>query len=303
MGFLLKRAFSNPRVWLAFAAVLVVAATFLEPKVRLLKNTYRYLFILDITQSMNTQDYAVPGMPSDRLSFVKQALRNTLPEFPCGSQIGLGIFSNKETLLLFEPIEVCENFSILDDVISHIDWRMAWAAESNIRRGLYSSIRTVVRLAEKPHLVFMTDGEPTIEDYHPAPLKRHAGKTKGIVVGVGGQTPAPIPKLDQENTLIGYWKSEEISILQNHSSASGNEDGYYLSTVDEANLRNLAALTKLHYHRLETPDGLKQVLLADEFADKQSVMTDIRWIFALTALVLVFVDYATTLRTSPGSRD
>ena len=295
MFLVLKRGILNPSAWMLMFAAIATLVTFYDPTIELEQNTYNYVVIFDITQSMNTHDYKVDGMPPDRLSFAKKTLRNTLQDIPCGSQIGLGIFSNKEILLLFNPIEVCKNFSILDDVIAHIDWRMTWAAQSNIRRGLYNSLRTLSRLPEKPHIVFMTDGESTVQDFRPAPFHRLSKKIKGMIIGVGGHIPTPIPKLDQENTLMGYWKKEEISILHHTPDESGSDTGYYLSTVDQTHLQNLATLTGLHYYHLETIEHFKQALFVDEFATKRRVNDDIRWVFGLLAMTLVLATYLPNL--------
>lgn len=287
---LLRQASSNVQLWLVLLAIIATSITFFNPKISRDKNRYNYLFIVDITQSMNTRDYTVPGMPSDRLSFVKQVLNKNLSSFSCGSRMGLGVFSNKEALILFEPIDICKNFPILADAISHLDWRMAWAANSNIRRGLYNSILRAADLPDPPHLVFMTDGEPTIEEYYPAPLERLPKTAKGLIIGIGGHTPAPIPKLDQDNIVADYWRADQIQYSPGRKKDVG-KDNYYLSTVDEANLRNLALLTGLQYHRLDTPEDFQQILLADEFATKQPVMTDIRWAFALIAMFFILVSY------------
>lgn len=287
----LKKPFANKQVWLIILAILMVLVTFFNPSINARRNTYNYLVIVDITQSMNTRDYTSRDMPADRLSFVKATLKKILPAFPCGSAMGLGIFANKKTLLLFEPIEICSNYAVLDDTLSHIDWRMAWAGDSNVRRGLYRALVATTKLSKHPHLIFFSDGESTIDDDYPAPLNRLADKAGGIIIGVGGRTPTPIPKLDQDNMLTGYWKREEISNLQFSRQEKDRHSNHYLSSVDETNLKHLANLSNLHYHRLESSENLIEILISDQFAVPQSVNLDIRWLCALVALMLLLTIY------------
>jgi mxaL protein len=42
-----------------------------------------------------------------------------------------------------------------------IDWRIAWAADSHIAKDLYSSIKEISQMKDKPRLIFFTDGQQT----------------------------------------------------------------------------------------------------------------------------------------------
>lgn len=290
--------------WLLLLAAITLALTLVKPTLALRKNVHRYLIIIDVTQSMNARDYYQPGMPPDRLSFVKAAIQRSLPDFPCGSEVGLAIFANRGIHLLFEPLEICDHFGIIDNVISHIDWRMAWAGDSNIARGLYRGIKDTIRLGENTRLAFFTDGEQTVKELHSPPLRKYLGEVAGLIIGVGSLTPSPLPKLDIENnTVVGHWRDDEVGNVlsavgshalpkkQSHNNREPEKIPLYLSMLHELKLKQLATMTGLDYHRLQSSDGLSQAMRSKNFSEVQTVKSDIRWILALTALLLVLATW------------
>jgi mxaL protein len=116
---------------------------------------FNYVFVIDITQSMNARDYHVTDLPADRLSVVKQSIKHALQKLPCDSKASLGLFTNKNMFMLFEPLEICQHYNVLEQSLMKIDWRMAWAADSHIARGIYTSIKEINRMEDKPRLVFL----------------------------------------------------------------------------------------------------------------------------------------------------
>jgi mxaL protein len=283
---------------LLIAAVLV-AVTFADPKLPLPVRVYRYAFVIDITQSMNVRDYHVENMPAERLEFVKEAVRRAVHDLPCGSEVGLGLFTTRSVQLLFEPIEVCEHLSVIDDVLAHIDWRMAWAANSFIAQGVYAAIRDIRNRDPGIRLAFFTDGQEAPPQTVRPMFTGKPGEVSGLIVGVGGPHPTTVPKYDRENHLIGYWENTDIAEMPESSTAyesaappSGlSRTGYYLSWRDENHLRDLSATTGLGYHRLESPEGLMKALLSPEYAERRTTKLDIRWLLGLAALLLLALGY------------
>ena len=282
--------------WLFLLAFSALCLCLLNPRFSIEQDTYRYIFVLDITQSMNAKDYHLPDLPPDRLSFGKHALRGAIRQLPCGSETGVALFTTQNVMLLFEPLEVCAHFSVIDSVIAQIDWRMSWAADSNIERGLYTAILASKQQNKATHLVFLSDGEQNVSELHRPPLAEHFGTVKGFIIGVGGTHPTPIPKLDAQNNLIGYWTNREVEIFPltgaidpGNSKMSKNiaAKNKYLSGLREQDLRFLARSTGLRYKRLENPDQFTKLLQTSELAEQRTVKQDIRWIFALFALVLI----------------
>jgi len=291
-----QRSFDRSyRFWLPLLALVVLLFTYVHPTLPIKQNVYHFLFVIDITQSMNARDYHLEGMPADRLSVVKQSLRRVLHDFPCGSRVGLGLFTAKNIMLLFEPIEVCRHFAVIDDVIAHVDWRMAWSADSNIERGLYAAIQKIKKLDDQTRLVFLTDGEQTVSELHRPPLGKVANTVQGLIVGVGGLKPVPLPKLDQENRIIGYWLQNEVKRLDHqpptNRAAMKQNDRIYRSLLHEAELKQLAGTLGLSYHRLATVERFSEALRSVDMADRRVVATDIRWLLALSALILIVAAY------------
>jgi mxaL protein len=306
------RSWSRER-WLLLCTALALAATVASPSTKLQRNVFDLLVVVDITQSMNTLDYELDGAPASRLAAIKYALHRALPQLPCGSKMGTGIFTEYRTFLLFTPVEVCANYSELTTAIDTIDGRMAWAGGSEIAKGLYSGLLTAKAVDGTPALVFITDGHeaPPLNPRHRPEFTGKPGEVKGIIVGSGGTRPRPIPKFDLDGNPLGFWKPDEV--LQTYNSGRGgsvNQEqmvetepepdlpqlklpggSEHLSALREDYLKLLAVETKLGYQRLTARDGLTGALTDRAFARPAEVTTDLRWISALIALLCLVAAY------------
>jgi mxaL protein len=208
------------RIGLAIAlASLVLAA--LAPELRLPAARFDGVIVLDITQSMNAEDYLVDGRPVSRLAAVKAAVGRALEAMPCGSRVGWGVFTEHRTLLLIAPAEVCANFGELASVLDGIDGRMAWAGASEVAKGIHSAIRGAQALRGRPAVVFVTDGHeaPPLDPGYRPRADGLPGDFAGLIVGAGGAAPVPIPKLDLDGRRLGYWGANEVA--QTDPSSSG----------------------------------------------------------------------------------
>lgn len=279
----------NGQTWLLLVVLLLLLVTLLKPTFPVKQNIYNYVFVIDITQSMNARDYHVNGLSEDRLSFVKQSLQHTLQHLPCHSRVSIGLFTNKNMFMLFDPLEVCSHYAVIEASLMQIDWRMAWATNSHIARGLYTSIRDVSKIDSNPHLVFFTDGQQTPSGIKEPSFLLTAGLVKGLVIGVGNLQPVPIPKLDNNNNVAGFWQSKDADSLLNNNNE--NASGNYLSAVNEIDLQRLAGLTGLQYVHLETPQQLNKALQTDNPEHQEIVATDISWLLAISALLIFLFPY------------
>jgi mxaL protein len=205
-----QRLASTP-IALASACVALVLAAW-GPQPRLPIARFDGVIVLDITQSMNAEDYALDGRPASRLTAVKLALHQAFEGLPCGSRIGLGVFTEYRTMALIAPVELCENFRELTAVLDGIDGRMAWAGRSEVAKGINWAIRAANALPGRPAIVFVTDGHeaPPIHPGHRPSFDGEPGKIAGLLVGVGGSVPVPIPKLDPDGQRLGYWRADEV---------------------------------------------------------------------------------------------
>ena len=305
-------------LWLALLAAALLAATFARPSVPVTRDVYRYLVVLDITQSMNVMDYALDGRPASRLAFAKEALHRALSEIPCGSQVGLALFTAYRSFLLFEPVDLCANYREVLATIDRADWRMAWGGDSGIAKGLHSALRIAADLEPKPALVFVTDGHeaPPANPRYPPGFYGRPGNVKGIIIGTGGRVPVPIPKHDMEGQSLGYWKAEDVTQPDRYSDGrQGSVPGEqmveadrrseagprstrqeHLSSLHEAYLQQLAHNLDLSYYRLERIDGLGEALRRPEFARANRVRMDVRWLLAALALAALLLLYVPSWR-------
>jgi mxaL protein len=291
-------------------AVLAMGVLFVHPAEEQERPVYNLTFIVDITRSMNAADYMQDGRPISRLEFVKRTLRDLLVKLPCQSKVGLGLFTERRSTLLFEPLEVCGSYAEIDAAIAQIDWRMAWAADSNIAQGLRSTL-DMLQIRDVS-IVFITDGHEA-----PPPNPRYLpdfselkGKVTGMIVGAGGLTAAPIPKFDNRGEPAGYYTADDVP----HRSSFGESkldpsqiEGYnarnapfgsakvtgseHLSALHETYLEELALAAGLKYARLSDADALTQVVQRPEFALTKQVATDVRWQPAVFALLMTVIVY------------
>lgn len=279
----------DKRFWLLALPALLLVGALLNPAVPLRKDSYHLVFAIDITQSMNARDYHVDGMPADRLSFVKESLKRVIAALPCQSRVGLSLFTTKNTFLLFEPLEVCEHYSVIEQSLMKIDWRMAWAADSHIARGLYTSLRDTAHIDSEPALIFLTDGQQTPASAKEPRFLLERGKVNGLLVGVGNLVPVPIPKFDRDNMQTGYWQKQEAERRFRRGQSSSGE---YLTSVQEQTLQRLAGITGLNYHHLETPEQLLTAIKNNDLQQRRDIRYEIGWLFAVLALILFLAPYA-----------
>ena len=277
------------RGWMLAAAVaLLLVAAFLPP-LRLARDVVNHLVVIDISQSMYVTDAMIDGRSVSRLAFVRRALVDAMAHLPCGSQLGLGIFASRRTLLLLSPIDVCENRVELEQAIEQIDARMAWEDASVIVRGVYSATDVAFELAQHPSVIFFTDGQesPPLESI--PEFDRPPGRVKGMLVGVGGDTPQPIPRLDKEGRQIGWWSAG--AVVQRPTPAGFAPDQEHLSSLHEAHLQGVAQTAGLGYARLESVAGMSRILNDRRLSRSLVVATDVRWIPALLAGMLLVAYY------------
>jgi len=299
----------NPQVLLLLLAIILLALTFTRPTLELERPTYRYVFVFDISQSMNVMDVPNTDASISRLDFAKKMTLDAISELPCGTEAGLALFTGHRAFLLITPIEVCSNHREFSSIINNINWKMTWKARSEIAKGLYKSISLLKLLSEEKEdhndkdepdparLVFITDGHEA-PPINPEAPPRFAGKTgdiKGLVVGVGDTKPVPIPKFDKEGKQNGFWKVDEVQHTDFNTQVKQQQEGIkatsgteHLSSLKEAYLKGLSEKTGLKYHRLDNAKALSDQMKSKSLSNSKTITTDMRWFFALCGL-LAFV--------------
>jgi mxaL protein len=309
--------FKDYRTWCLLLAALAMLVLFLFPSKQQKGPTYNYTFIIDITRSMNATDYALDNQSVSRLQFVKQTLRELLRNLPCESKVGLGLFTERRSTLLFEPLEVCSAYTEIDTTLSKIDWRMAWAADSNIAKGLLSTLEMLQK--SDSSVIFITDGQeaPPVNPSYQADFSGLKGQAKGMIIGVGGLQAVPIPKFDSLGKQTGFYSQDDVphrssfgqsnldpSQIKGYNArnapfgsdpATGNE---HLTALHETYLEKLSAESGLAYARLTDLENLSLALKNAKLATEKVVQTDIRWQPASLALLMISLVYLPRLYKS-----
>jgi mxaL protein len=270
-------------LWLRLAALSLLLVTFALRPVSMMRPIYDAVVVMDITGSMNVRDERLDGAVATRLAMEKAATRALLAALPCGSRLALAIFVETRPMLLLEPVEVCDNFSVLDAEIAAIDWKMGWDSESHVAAALAAAMRMAAPL--NADLIFMTDGqeEPPLAWFAPPDFARLPGLTHGLVVGVGGYAFSPIPRFDRQGREIGVWRPGDVP-LETGGLFRGRE---HLSAVDEPHLRDLAQRTGLAYLHLEDTQALLPALARVVPRRERPSTLDVRFLPASLALVLL----------------
>lgn len=318
---------SSQRSWpwllLAFLllSVAVSGSTFKVPQL-----TYRYLFVLDITQSMNVIDAESNYDDQSRLDFSKAAIDFALTNLPCGSEAGLGIFTEHRTFVMFTPVEICGHYQALSGMLQKINWRMAWVARSEVAKGLYSAFDAAHQMADDTRLVFLTDGHeaPPINRSIIPSFRGEPGSVTGFIAGIGGQIPSKIPHLNADGKIVGYWSHSEVMQVDVHSlGRSATEQGEEMAGIDMVNiarrialgqehlsalrevyLQELAIRTQLDYERITSKEDFLAAMQQQKYARRTPVMSDIGWIPALLAFAcLVYCFVIIPMRGHSAPRD
>jgi len=302
----------DARFWALFAALLLTCLAMVLPRVTLTRNVYDLVAVVDVTGSMNTRDMTVAGQPESRLDASKAALERLLAQLPCQSRLGLGIFTERRSFLLFNPVEVCDNFAPIETAIQNLDWRMAWEGDSMVAKGIYHAMSIAEDL--NADLVFLTDGHEAPPQPRGVPLpdmEGTPGKVKGVAIGVGGKEKVPMPKFDDDGNEIGSYGPMDVP-QENHSGPPPPDahlrPGYHpkwapfgsdapqgeehLSSVRSDHLAAIAAKTGLaHVDLVDTPN-LFDAIARNAHARPVEVAVDVRPVPAALALALLVVLYA-----------
>lgn len=294
----------RPQILLLIVAITLLATTFLNPSMPLKRPTYRYVFVFDISQSMNVKDIPETDSSINRLDFAKKMAKESLIEFSCGTEFGVAIFTGHRPFLLIKPVEICSNQQELSRIISNVNWRMTWETKSEIAKGLFKSIRLMKQLDKETRLVFFTDGHeaPPVNDKLQPRFNSEKSEVKGIIVGTGGEIKVPIPKFNKKGKQTGYWKMEDVAqvdvytqdqetLIITKNNIIGTE---HLSSLRETYLKELATKTGLDYIRAGLTDELSVHMKTDVLSIPRVITTDMRWLWALSSLLIFIITLVIT---------
>ena len=282
------RSPARVRAWTPGLAGALLVLACAMPAIDLPRDTVDVVVVFDITQSMDVEDVELDGVRTSRLAYARESARRALRTLPCGSRVGWAAFTEYRTLMLLAPIEVCGNYGDLLATLAHVDGRIRWGNASEISKGVFWALRAAKELEAKPALVFVTDGQespPIGESGAPMFDDLAPGQIHGWLAGVGGPAPMPIPRSDAEGRAFGYWRAQDVA---QRTPAPGHPPSHeQLSRLDDGHLRALAAQVGLDYATLGDAAMLGRLLNDPRLARRRAVPTDLAWLAAVAALILL----------------
>lgn len=274
------------REWKLVLAVLAIVLAFFLPNFPATRNAHRILVTFDLSQSMGVMDVALDGNSVSRLDLAKAAAERLLADLPCGSEVGWAGFVERRTTTLVAPLEVCEHFNALTTSLDQLDGRMRWGQASSIGKGLHQLLRAGSALGEDTSVVLISDGQeaPPLRVGQSGLPKDEGLGIQGALIGVGGDTPVPIPRFDINGQQIGYWSASDVV---QRADATAGQQREELSMLDSRHLSSLASLSGLAYAPLSRPTDLLEALDGADLGKPTRVPTDWRWVPIGLALCLL----------------
>jgi mxaL protein len=255
---------------------------------------------------MNVRDVDPRRPDESRLDRAKASVIAALANLPCGSTAAVALFAGTDTVTLFEPLEVCAHFPAIEQSVRNIDWRMAWDGDSRIEAALVNAIGE----ADRRHLdlVFVTDGDeaPHVDVPRLGDLLALRGPVHGWLLGVGSAEPHPVPRLDAENRIVGYWTAIDAARQGFHPNLvetldsvpaealekSGALDDVveHRSALRAAYLKQLGTAAGLGYETADSDDALAKLAVDAKLRREQDADRDVRFVFGLAAALLLLID-------------
>lgn len=304
----MKQLLKNQDSILLIAALALLILALFRPTIPLKRDLHNYLFVVDVTQSMNTADMRINGESMSRLAYTRHLLKKAIAQLPCGTNVSLSVFSAESVALLFTPIEVCKNYDVIQDSVAHLEWRMAWRGNSRLRFGMQSVTAILSSLQTPVQVVFFTDGDeaPKLNATNKTDLSTWQGGNDWVIIGVGGDEPFPIPKLDSDNKILGYWAYSnsimapsqvisEDSVGTRDDSIATDDYNRYLSKLEGAYLQELSTEIGAKYSRATDAENLLDAMKAQKPAGYDTTRFAVDWLLILTAMCLVLIQYRKSL--------
>ncbi len=289
---------------LTVALLLLVIALF-KPTIPIRRDIYSYMFVADISQSMNVIDMPLNGKLVSRMQYQQHLLHRIIGELPCGTQVSIGLFAGVSVAALYTPIEVCQNFAAIEDTIDHLDWRNGWSGNSRVRESMVTMAKLIRSFPETAQVVYFSDGEetPKLHIFNTRDLTGFQGGKDWLLVGIGGDKGTAIPKLDEKNQLIGYWSAESFAmqpgvaqiaqenIGTREDSVASSPSDRYMSRLDEKYMMSLAKEISGNYVNGINLQNILAAMKKQPPARRDKADFELKWIVAGLAGLLFMAAY------------
>ncbi len=288
-------------------AALVILPVWAYPVIQQKSIVQDTLFVIDVSESMNVRDVDYPKPQTSRLDLAKYNVRNAMSQLPCGSRISVGLFAGDEIVILFEPLEICQHFPAIEQVVERLDSRMRWIGDSWVIRALMATNKEAKK--RQLNYVFISDFDEM--PHHSAPrlteLLELKDKANGLLLGVGGETPQPIPRLNGNNEIIGYWTQEEAVLEGNHpnllafvktlqpgekaSEGMLDEVTEHLSAFNRNVMQTTAQAANVTSASVKMPIDAIREMSNKRFQKVTQAERDARWILAIISTLLLLIGW------------
>jgi Ca-activated chloride channel family protein len=225
--------------WLVLALLIVALA---QPRLsrsetKVTASGVDIVVALDVSGSMASEDFQVPGGRLSRIGMAKQVLKQFIAQRP-NDRIGLVVFATQPFIatpltldheFLLENLERLE-LGVIDD--SHTAIGSALATAVNRLREIKSKTKLVI---------LMTDGQNNAGKIAPltAAEAAQALKVKVYTIGVGKRGTAPMPHFDRFGRKLGYTQDPV--------------------DIDEDSLQKIADLTGGKYYRADNSQKFQAI--------------------------------------------
>ena len=289
---------------LSLALLLLIIALF-KPTIPVKRDVYSYIFVTDISQSMNVIDMPLNGKLVSRMQYQQHLLHRTIGELPCGTQVSIGLFAGVSVAALYTPIEVCQNFAAIEDTIDHLDWRNGWSGNSRVRESMVTLAKLIRSFPEPAQVVYLSDGEetPKLHVFNTRDLTGFLGGKDWLLVGIGGDKGTAIPKLNEKNQLIGYWSAESFAMQPGvaqiaQENIGAREDSVatapsdrYMSRLDEKYMMSVAKEIGGNYVNGASVQNVLFAMKKQPPARREKASFDLKWILAGLSGLLFLAAY------------
>jgi len=299
-----RRNWRNGAIFYLLACAVLLPVWF-YPTMSMPSHVQDTLFVIDISESMNVRDVDYPHHQASRLDLAKASVREMMASLPCGSRTSVALFAGDESIVLFEPLEVCQHYPAMDQVVARLDTRMRWIGDSWVVRAFVMSIKEAHK--RNLNLVMITDADEM--PHHSQPRLNEVlelkEKVKGVLLGVGGESPQPVPKLNDQQEIVRYWTKEEAVLEGNYpnllsyvkelkegeSAPAGALDEVieHLSAFNKSLLKNTAEAAKMNFTHIHHPKDAINAISNMPMKHVDKGERDARWIFGLIGVLSVLL--------------
>ncbi len=156
------------------------------------------VFALDVSTSMYAEDVA-----PNRLEKAKNFIRRTMKDLG-GDRVGLVVFAGDA----YAVSPLTNDYSAIDSYLQSVSPELFWNQGTNTAEAIRESIQLLGKSPDTSKaIILISDGEDHEENLNSALSLAQENKVKIITVGVGGNTPVPIPIYDN-GYRVGYKDNE-----------------------------------------------------------------------------------------------